>query len=464
MKYKIFKICNLISVVALAVLLCLFGVFSAVSSTVVYAVTTESGSAVLDDLHIDESFDERNYPGIAGDYSLNVIQIAETTDRELVIYVYQPSGQDKSLTASSINISRTINDEISYYNFKLKLLNSDGVFFKYLVTDMTVFSDPTRYYAISVIYRPFDEEIDEQAGNDNVITEVNYAVNKQYCFGKINGNDYCSVVDIETIEITDKFVGFVRYEDGYKFFQSGNACDSHFVAFNTDRRIDKLLEADVYYTSQYRNSYEFKEKKNEYAYLKYDQHVEHTGGGWFAGTYKWDRIETVEQFKEETKTYQNVYSGALFNVNAATELTDEYKTALEDKKWVLRFTETAYEEFMLPGSYGTVTVEHYTIVGEVAILRLKFETDGISYNLGVIDNKQTGSGQNGLITDVSVDFDPLIDFFQKALMIFVLIMLLVVLGIFITPIGNVLKFILKSVVWVISLPFNLLSSLFKRRE
>ena len=32
-----------------------------------------------------------------------------------------------------------------------------------------------------------------------------------------------------------------------------------------------------------------------------------------------------------------------------------------------------------------------TLVGDVTILRLKFETNGKVYNLGVIDNKQTGS-------------------------------------------------------------------------
>ena len=43
------------------------------------------------------------------------------------------------------------------------------------------------------------------------------------------------MVDIETITITDKFVGFVRYKDGFKLYVG--ACDSHFVAFNTDKPI-----------------------------------------------------------------------------------------------------------------------------------------------------------------------------------------------------------------------------------
>ena len=336
---------------ALVFLLAFCTVFTAVQS-IAYA---ESGySGVLDDLQKDDSFDESHYPAIADDYSLKIIQIAESTDGELFLYVYQPSGQAKNLIASSINISTTINDEISYHNYKVRLLNSSGVFYKYIVQDFAVLSEPARYYAISSIYRPFDESIDEQADDGNTVTEVNYPVNKQYCFSEINGKPYCNVVDIETITITDKFVGYVRYKDGFKLYVG--ACDSHFVAFNTDKPIDKLLEADVYYTKQdYSYSFAvgagehetFGEKSDEYAYLKYTDKVEHTGGGLFAGTYKWDRIETVEQFIAENDLTQNVYSGAVIDVNVANKITDEGKAALQSKKWVLRFAETSYSLWAL---------------------------------------------------------------------------------------------------------------------
>ena len=69
-------------------------------------------------------------------------------------------------------------------------------------------------------------------------------------------------------------------KDGLKLYVG--ACDSHFVAFNTDKPIDRLFEADVYYTTQ---SYSklfavgvgekvtFGEKKENYAYLKYTDKV-----------------------------------------------------------------------------------------------------------------------------------------------------------------------------------------------
>ena len=412
-------------------------------------------SGVMEDLKKDTSFKPENYPSKTNDYSLQVIQLAESVNKELFVYVYQPSGKTKNFKASSINISTTINDNISYLNYKLELLSSDGVFYKYKVKGLTVKDDKVRYYAMSSIYRPFDESIDNQASGGNTVTEVNYAVNKQYAFGSINGKPYVNCVDIETIVVTDKFVGFVRYKDGFKLYVG--ACDSHFVAFNTNKPMDKLLEADVYYTTQ---SYDwssvpfvgvketFGDKADKYAYLKYTDKVEHTGGGLFAGTYKWDRIQTIDDFiKGENR--ENIYHGAVLDVKTSSKLTDEALTELKGKKWVLRFAETSYS---LSG-YSTTgsTFESYTLVGDVTILRLKFETDGITYNLGVIDNKQSGSKDPSNKTDIDISLN------KRGKMILYLLMLILLI-ILLAPI---LPYVLQAIVWIISLPFKGFSAVVK---
>lgn len=403
-------------------------------------------SEVLDDLKKDTSFKPENYPTKADDYSLQIIQLAESVNKELFVYVYQPSGKTKNFKASSINISTTINDNISYLNYKLELLNSSGVFYKYKVVELTVKDESVRYYAISSIYRPFDESIDKQASGGNTVTEVNYAVNKQYCFGEINGKPYVNCVDIETIVVTDKFVGFVRYPDGFKLYVG--ACDSHFVAFNTNKPMDKLLEADVYYSTQeYSSSWAafvgenetFGDKADKYAYLKYTDKVEHTGGGWFAGTYKWDRIQTVDDFiKNEDR--EQIFSGAIIDVKVSSKLTDAALNELKGKKWVLRFTETDYSMWTGQGSYGTFS----TIVGDVTILRLKFETDGITYNLGVIDNKQSGSKDPSNETDIDISLN------KRGKMILYLLMLILLI-ILLAPI---LPYVLQAIVFVVSLPIK----------
>ena len=423
--------------------------FSAVAAE---SENEKTASGVLEDLSKDVSFNTENYPSNAKDYSLSVMQLAESTDKELFIYVYQPSG-DK-VRASSINISTTINDDISFFNYSLELLNFEGTLFKYKVTNFEVKKDPVRYYAISSIYRPFDAGIGDEKSGNNTINEVNYAVNRQYCFGEINGKPYVSCVDIETIVITDKFVGFVRYKDGFKLYVG--ACDSHFVAFNTDKPIDKLLEADVYYTSQ---SYSwlfaigvgqnetFGEKKDNYAYLKYTDKVEHTGDGFFAGTYKWDRIQTVDDFING-ENRENVYHGAVLDVKVSSKLTDEALNELKGKKWVLRFIETAYS---LSGGANGSTSTKSTLIGNVTILRLKFETDGITYNLGVIDNKQTGSAEPSNSTDIKVEPNAT----GKGILYLILFVLLLVI------LAPLLPYVLNAIIFIVSLPIKLVSEIVK---
>lgn len=446
-------------IAVLIITLCVF-LTGAQSFSAVAAEENKTASGVIEDLSKDASFNAENYPSAARDYSLQIIQLAESTDKELFVYVYQPSG-DK-VRASSINISTTINDEISFFNYPLELLNFEGTLFKYKVTNFEIKKDPVRYYAISLIYRPFDAGIGDEKSGNNTINEVNYAVNRQYCFGEINGKPYINCIDIETIVVTDKFVGFVRYPDGFKLFTGAGACDSHFVAFNTDKKIDKLFEADVYYTTQ-KVSYDFftegspfsikfgDSKTDNYAYLKYTDKVEHSGGGFFAGTYKWDRIQSVDDFiKTEDRT--TVYYGAVLNSKVSSKLSDEALNDLKGKKWVLRFTETSYDKAPKSGM-GAATYYHAetTMVGNVMILRLKFETDGITYNLGAIDNKQTGSTEPSNSMGIKVEPNAT----GKGIIYLILFVLLLVLF------APLLPYVLNAIILIVSFPIKLVSEIVK---
>lgn len=415
-------------------------------------------TGVSEDLQKDESFSESYYPVVADDYSLQTVQIAESSDKELFVYLYQPSGQAKDLRAASINISLSPRENVSdFRNYKLTYLNSSGTLYKYLVEGLTVSTAETRYYTITTVLRPFDESIDDEADHGNTADEVEYAVAKKYCFSMMNGKPFCRVLDIDTIEITDKFVGFVRYTNGFALYPS--SCDSHFVAFSTDRDIDRLLEADVYYEYQdcswsfatfVGERYTFGERLEDYAYLTYEQKVEHTGSGWFAPTYTWDRIETVDEFIAENDLTQNVYSGALIDVSVANQITEEGIAALKGKQWVLRFLETEYSTWFGSGSNGYFS----TLVGDVMILRLKFETDGVTYNLGVIDNKQTGSGEP--INEEEVVIQP-----SDGCKSFLSILLILVLLILLAPI---LPYIVKGIIWIISLPFKAIKKAKEKRK
>ena len=104
---------NLIAVIILITSM-LFALFGGVG--VSYAATTKY-SNVLDDLKRDSTFNIANYPAINDDYSLKVIQIAESIDGELFVYVYQPAAKSKLLIANSINMAlseKITNADTSY--------------------------------------------------------------------------------------------------------------------------------------------------------------------------------------------------------------------------------------------------------------------------------------------------------------------------------------------------------------
>ena len=116
-------------------------------------------SNVLDDLKKDPNFDPADYPAKADDYSLQVIQIAESENNELFVYVYHPCGFSEDVKALFLNMSLA-SIEVKHPKHFLKpltYLNSNGVFAKYKVGDFTVSKDEYRYYNITTIYRKADK-------------------------------------------------------------------------------------------------------------------------------------------------------------------------------------------------------------------------------------------------------------------------------------------------------------------
>ena len=371
---------NILKNIVIAVLLCLLCVISMQSFPIAKAEGTKTTySNVLEDLQKDELFKSESYPAKASDYSVNVIQIAESENNELFVYTYEPSREDKELNATSINISTAINDSLKYKNYKLRLLSAQGVFGKYLVEDFTVLSDALRYYDISTIYRTWDSEIDGEitggTGSEKACT-----VAKVYSAATVGEtvSYVCKTTEIIEIRPEYRFDGFIRYDDGI-YWNGLSYCDSYFIAFNADRKIDDLMEADVswkYRTYMYRIWVDIMGGGNETTYgdtlsesitLKAEDEAGNAANGWFAKKRTWKKIQTVSDF-------------------IATEnLTDETKTALNGKQWVLRFAEYGYTL----RSYGSESRDEGTQVSDVTILRLMFETDGVIYNLGVVSDKVT---------------------------------------------------------------------------
>lgn len=445
------------------------------------SVNVDAGySDVLEDLQNDESFNADNYVVNVQDYTLKVIHIAESIDNELFIYVYQPCSPNAELKATSINISteQDINNP-QPRNYGLTLLSSNGVFHKYKVKDFAVKTDSIRYYDIISIFRRWYEKYDEGLSqvNDNSISEISFPVAERFTARyDANGNLCYSHSGIEVITILEKYTSFIRYTNGTVY----NMVDRHFTAFNCDRPIDKLIEADVEFI--------------HYTYHKEVDYLADGGGVMVASveddygvmptsTIEWTYGEDVTEFKTlKCDSVEQVQVGLIFKqkfswteIQSTTEfltqkdhlLSDTVKQNLIGKDWVLNFFTSSYEEgqrllMMSPiGEY-----EDGTRVRNVTILRLKYETDGVVYNLGCVDNKSTPSTEVG---GTNITLMQKIEMWLKSALAIIMVILLIIvlapiLPTIFTILWTIIKVLVKVIIWVISLPFKLIKAIFKKRE
>lgn len=352
-------------------------------TSIAFAASETIYSDVLEDLNKDETFDVDNVKAEAseqGNPEMYVFQIAESNAGELFIYVYQQS--ESKYTASEIRISMSIGDNLAPKDYKLTLLSRDGVLHKYKVNDFKVLSDAVRYYVIVQIMRPYNNNTDKVTVDNEHLTGATTASNIVYNIGKlftactVDGNVTYTETHTDVITITDKYVGYVQYVNGFKWYTS--KCDSHYVAFNTDKNIDTLYEADIEFIPiDYKKEIKLITGKESYIYKNpqakrtltlTNEDVAKNPVGLWGTQYTWSRIERSTDFIKNE------------------DLTTEAQNIVTHKKWVLRFYESEFKS--VPELNGN-TMCTGTLVEDVTILRLKFESNGNVYNLGVVDNKQS---------------------------------------------------------------------------
>lgn len=377
-------------IIAALVFIMLF-IILASGGTQYASAAASSFSDVLDDLRKDASFDYEDFPPNTEDYGLYVKQIAESEQGELLIYVYQPACR-KDLLATSINIAREPDDSenLSFDNYSLEYLNSTGTFFKYRVKGFELRADAERYYNVASIFRKWVKGIDEEPedGSYNYVEEVAFPVAQFWTVYQDGADVHYDMTTSEVIEVTDKYLGHVHFTKDiipswstFGFYSADDGWDCWFLAFDTDKPIEKLLEADLVYDlwgweivmgvpvpAAYSH--------NRKATVKHTdkQKVEAVGAFQQRYNYKFDRIQSVDEFKGN--------------------VTDpDARESLVGKKWVLCFAETTTGGYNIGNSLiGEVPFVYvkYT-VNKVSVLRLEFETEGQHYNLGVVDNKQSAS-------------------------------------------------------------------------
>ena len=446
----------------------------------VSAAATTSYSAVIDDLYQDSSFDINNYPGNATDYSLDVIQIAEGENGELFVYVYNPSDSRVDLKASMINIAfdHPSDPDIDYSLYPLTWLSSYGTLDKYIVNGFAMSDEEVRYYSIATVYRRFDESIGDvhDAETDDVTNYKGYAVNCSWACGTDeNGNYFCNASLMNTVDVTIHALGFTRYDGGFDIVNYDNeAIDSHFVAFSIDNFTDvrHIYDAEISFYSQVR-TYAYSSLTQEKTLNSEGDPVYHeltirdtdsvttdftgTLADLFGFSYSWNRISTVEQFKSDTEEQTNTF------------VSSEQEASLSKAQFVFRFYETEYSEWE-----ETLTLwgQRGTEVTEVTILRLKFLSGTTTYNLGVVSDVASDDGK----PDYEVDFgdslqNKMEEFFEDSftfIMLIILVIGILLILVYLKPLASMIIKGFKeiiSLIWsVVTLPFQLIGSLFSSKR
>lgn len=404
-----------------------------------------SYSDVLADLQNDETFDVSKYSLMTYDYftSLNsdddasnnveylsVIQIAESANKQLFVYTYQPLNNVSDIVACTVTIASTesaikdmsnAKDNTDFKKYDLKCVSQNGALKKYLVENFIVSEDFYRYYCISEIERPFDTLLDEKISNDTITDSKTHKVGQAWCCYYENDKLVYEMATLDVVLITPTITDCLYYENGITWGSLvgvKSACLSHYIAFNIENfDVERIINASIVYKSRdFRTTHTIEsgvlptiqswfgreientvtvypngEKYEEIPLDIYDTDIAtNNGKGLFAKQYSWNRIMTAEAFVNTFESQDG-------------EFTDSAKTALENSEFVFAFVETEFSHFSSSSTSGSdtfptttwTTVVDSTEIAKVDILRLEFVTPQGTFNLGVVSDTTSGDNVPG---------------------------------------------------------------------
>jgi len=475
------------------------------------AVLTHSD--VMDDLKADSSFDVSRYPLMTYDHFsalnsdedetndvefLSVIQIAESQEKELFVYTYQPLNDVSDITASSITFATSesaikdmdlTEDTVDFKKYDLKCVSYNGPFKKYLVEYFEVSDEFYRYYCISEIERPFDTLLDEKISNETITDFKAHSIGQAWCCYYENSELKYEMVTLKLVEIEPTITDELYYENGITWGSLvgvESSCVSHYIAFNINNYdVDKIIDASLVYryrdyrkvniiesgfvpgvkdvwnwivgnessssttTTVYPNGIDYKIKPLNI----YDTDIAKSDSkGLLAKKYSWNRIMTgsdfVDQYKDQGGSWNEIE-----------------ETTVKNSQFVFAFTETELESSQTVTSTGndvfatttyTTTLDG-TEVAQVDILRLKFISNGVTYNLGVVGDTTTSDGKPGGVAE-GLDLDGINETFEMLIRIICLIVLVIFVINVVIPIAKpILEFVFVSIKILLNFILNILT-------
>lgn len=416
-------------------------------------------SNVLDDFLNSQVFDDSQFPyeQAVSDYSnatISLIDLKENQRNELIIYVYNPTG---IAIATHVNISQTIQDP-KFISYELTCVSSSdkNVLQKYRVNGLMANSNiEIRNYLISSIFRKGFNIPGELLPDNNGQTsyEIAYSVGKLY---QVTRDGYISK-EQKIIEITEKFIGNILYDEtSVNIFVGTTHQNINFVSFNTNMAMDDLYEVELNYdTYDYTVLYKlpifesgyFDENTEKYSNKTEVRNrvitSEDEDSYWISKNHKMKRIaKTSDLLDSKSEYYDKEFS--------------KYKKKNELSKfaWTLFFFEADYEKNIIYNEMdGQIFRINTTVARDITFLRLKFISDGIVFDLGVVDDISSGN-----VHPLTADSQNIL----LALLILIIIacMIITLFPQILNAILSILKSLIKLIIKTIKAPFKLIKRLF----
>lgn len=388
------------------------------------------------------------------------------------------------LSVSTMNAEYEMVEE--YEKFDLLFVNNELTWCKFEILNLQNLENITRRYKVKSI-----EENDIEIINTEQVFIFNGTTNKELELFK---------EEIETITITDKKIAFYCYGDGANLYfwdtsvmnEDDIYTDAWYIFFNTDKKIDELIEIELTYTQYDYHYYRSGYVTMDYAITKevIENDMSGNGGSIIAEdvlngkTYVeyHDPKEIVIEPGTKKVTYANDKWFGLYDIyyEELDNIMDleEYKAEDEDKfvftdyaekyKWGVHFkdTEKSIQDYDSIGGLPVAIDLDGSGMSDVSILRLRFKTNGVEKNLYAIDTSTSDFDGNAADEDTKEE-----EWFEKIMYILTILIFILILSIF-SPFVKVIfevlilcfKWILKGVLLIISLPFKLIGSLFNKRE
>lgn len=410
--------------------------------------STSSSSSTSTTTHssVDEDFENMNLKYTADEKTIvDLIFFAEFKDDKVgFLYFYD---KDSFLTESIIlkmSVTSALTpeslklEEPKTFNTNLKLISSYDKYKKYQM-DLTNYNlNNYRKYEFTQI----------------VSRTLNYSISKEfYYYENSLGETKYEYSNIQVIEIKNQIMYEFLINEANSlenFFNIKNGSSNYFIGFNTNLKIEDLIEVDISYQYQTIAGIKKNYSSDYFQAMPPLSEYDKTPSNWSdyavkygeifeaSTTLKGEVIETSNNslFKKEKMKWKNIESYKSLSSNKSEALSTFAKENLSAYNWIINIAQ--YDYFYKDGAiiqssfyknlYDYLGSENDTNLGRRAhiasgtyvskaeIMRLKFETDGNIYDLSVISVPIDSSGS--ISPDLPKEVNNLIDWLTSILTFF----------------------------------------------